>query len=173
MAEYRPPTMPRGLLRWVYRLPIVLYRARLGWMLGRRFLLLTHRGRKTGQLRRAVLEVVSYDSATRESVVMSAYGERADWYQNIQAHPAVEAQTGWSRYAPQYRLLSPEERYVALAAYQRRYRRAFQAVMRFLGYSYNGAEAGLRTLADSVVMVAFRPATGPGQADGRRAADAV
>lgn len=158
MADYHPPAAPRGLLRWAYRLPIALYRARLGWLLGRRFLLLTHRGRKTGQLRRAVLEVVSYNPTTRESAVMSAYGERADWYRNIQAHPAVEARTGWSRYTPEYRLLSPEERYVALVAYQRRYRRAFQAVMRFLGHSYDGTEAGLRALADSVVVVAFRPA---------------
>ena len=157
MASYRPPATPRGLLRWGYRLPIALYRLRLGWALGHRFLLLTHRGRKSGQLRYAVLEVVGYDPATHESAVVSAYGERSDWYLNIQAHPAVEAQTGWSRYAPQFRLLSPEERYVALAAYQRRYRSAFQTVMRFLGYSYDGTDTGLRALADLVVMVAFRP----------------
>jgi deazaflavin-dependent oxidoreductase (nitroreductase family) len=104
-----------------------------------------------------VLEVVSYDPATHESVVLSAYGEQADWYRNIQAHPAVEAQTGGSRYAPQFRLLSPNERYVALQTYQRRYRRAFRAVIRFLGYHYDGSDEGLRALADAVLMIAFRP----------------
>lgn len=157
MATYRPPAKPRGLLRWGFNLPIALYRARLGWALGHHFLLLTHRGRKTGQIRRAVLEVVHYDPATRESSVFSAYGDRADWYRNIQAHPAIEVQTGWSRYTPQYRLLGPDERFAALQTYQRRYRRAFRAVVRFLGYPYDGSEAGLRAMADMAVMVAFSP----------------
>lgn len=161
MASYRPPAKPRGLLRWGFRLPIALYRARLGWLLGHRFLLLTHRGRTTGKLRRTVQEVVRYDPAARGSAVLSAYGERADWCRNILAHPAVEVRTGGSRYVPQYRLLDPDERLAALRMYQRRYRRAFRAVMRFLGYPYDGLEAGLRALADAVVMVAFRPQPQP------------
>lgn len=159
MATYHPPARPHGLLKWGYRLPIALYRARLGWLLGHRFLLLTHRGRKTGKIRRTVLEVVYYDPATHESAVLSAYGERADWYQNLLEHPAVEVRTGGSGYVPQYRLLDSDERLAALRIYQRRYRRAFRAVMRFLGYRYDGTEAGLPTLANSVVMIAFRPQT--------------
>ncbi len=157
MASYRPPTKPGAMLKWGYNLPIWLYRLRLGWLVGHRFLLLTHRGRKSGKLRQTVLEVVHYDPATRESAVLSAYGARADWYQNIQAHRPIEVQTGGSRYTPQYRLLEAVERLEALKIYQRRYRRAFQAVMRFLGHPYDGTEAGLRALADSVLMVAFRP----------------
>ncbi len=157
MASYQPPAKPRGLLKWGFNLPILLYRARLGWLLGHRFLLLTHQGRKTGKIHQTVLEVVRYDRARRESAVLSAYGERADWYQNILAHPAIEVRTGWSRYVPQQRLLEADERLAALHIYRRRYRRAFQAVMRFLGYHYDGTEAGLRALADVVVVVAFRP----------------
>lgn len=148
---------PRGLLRLGYRLPIALYRAHLGWLLGRRFLLLTHRGRKSGAWRQAVLEVVRYDPATRESAVVSAYGDRADWYRNILASPPIEVQTGRHRYTPQYRLLAPDERLAALADYRRRYKRAFAAVMRFLGFAYDGTESGLRALADQVIMVAFWP----------------
>ncbi|HEU0028765.1 MAG TPA: nitroreductase family deazaflavin-dependent oxidoreductase [Ktedonobacterales bacterium] len=157
MATYRPPAKPGWALKWGFKLPITLYRLRLGWLLGHRFLMLTHWGRKSGKLRHTVLEVVHYDPATRESAVVSAYGERADWYQNILAHPAVEVQTGGRWYIPQQRLLSVDERFAALKVYQRRYRRAFQAVMRFLGYPYDGTEAGLHGLADGVAMVAFRP----------------
>ncbi|HEU5439626.1 MAG TPA: nitroreductase family deazaflavin-dependent oxidoreductase [Ktedonobacterales bacterium] len=157
MAAYHPPARPRGLLRWGFKLPVVLFRARLGWLLGHRFLMLTHRGRTTGKLRRTVLEVVRYDPATHESVVVSAYGERADWYRNLLAHPPLEVRTGGSRYVPQYRLLDPDERRAALRRYQRRYPRAFRAIMRFLGYPYDGTEAGLRALAGAVSMVAFRP----------------
>lgn len=157
MATYRSPAKPRGALKWGYNLPIWLYRLRLGWLLGHRFLLLTHQGRKTGKRRYTVLEVVHYDRATRESAVLSAYGERADWYQNITANSALEVQTGGSRYAPEYRLLDVGERLAALKIYQRRFRRAFHAVMRFLGYQYDGTESGLHALADTVLMVAFRP----------------
>ncbi len=171
LVSNRPTAKPRGLLRWGFNLPILLYRARLGWLLGHRFLLLVHRGRTTGKIRRTVIEVVRYDVATRESAVLSAYGERADWYRNIMAHPAVEVQTGRSRYVPQYRLLDADERFAALDVYQRKYRGAFRAVMRWLGYSYDGSTAGLRALADVVVMVAFRP-EGTGQTDRAGAGDA-
>ena len=57
-------------------------------------------GRKSGRTYQTVLEVVHYDPATRESTVLSAWGERADWYQNILAHPAIEIQTGGERYTP-------------------------------------------------------------------------
>jgi deazaflavin-dependent oxidoreductase (nitroreductase family) len=157
MAAYHAPARPHALLRWGYNLPILLYRAHLGWLLGHRFLLLTHRGRKTGVIHRTVLEVVRYDPATGESAVLSAYGAHADWYRNILAHPPVAVQTGRGRYTPEFRSLDADERFAALRIYQRRYRLAFRAVMRFLGYEYDGTEAGLSRLANTVVIVAFRP----------------
>jgi deazaflavin-dependent oxidoreductase (nitroreductase family) len=129
----------------------------LGRLLGHRFLPLVHRGRLSGQIHRTAPEVVSYDPATRESAVVSAYGERAVWYRNIQAHPPLVVQTGRDKYTPRFRLLDPDERPLELSAYQRRYSRAFGAVMRFLGHDHDGSEAGLRALADTVVMVAFSP----------------
>jgi hypothetical protein len=57
-------------------LPIYLYRLNLGLLLGHRFLLLVHRGRRSGLLRETVLEVILYEPATRESVVLSAWGRR-------------------------------------------------------------------------------------------------
>lgn len=62
---------PTGFVLRLYRLPILLYRVNLGWLLGHRGLLLTHRGRKTGLLRQTVLGVIVYDPATRESVMLS------------------------------------------------------------------------------------------------------
>ena len=32
----------------MFKLPLLLYRLRLGWLLGRRFMLLTHVGRRSG-----------------------------------------------------------------------------------------------------------------------------
>ena len=73
------------------------------------------------------------------------------------SHQALEVQTAGRRYMPEQRLLDAQERFVALATYERRYALAFRAVMKYLGYRYDGTEAGLRALADSVVMVGFHP----------------
>jgi deazaflavin-dependent oxidoreductase (nitroreductase family) len=157
MTVYHPPASAHGLLRLGFKLPTALYRAHLGWLLGHRFLLLTHRGRTSGKIYQTVLEVVHYDPATRESAALSAWGQRADWYQNILAHPAMAAQTGGDCYTPQYRLLGPDERFTTLQQYEKRYGFVFRAVIRAFGYRYDGSETSLRALADAVLIVAFRP----------------
>jgi hypothetical protein len=53
------PSRPNRVLGYVLRLPSYLYRLRLGGLLGHRFLLLTHRGRKSGLTRRTPLEVLT------------------------------------------------------------------------------------------------------------------
>ncbi len=161
MATGTAPAKPSGLLKWGFNLPILLYHTHLGWLLGHRFLLLTHRGRKSGKAHQTVLEVVSYDRNTGESTVMSAYGIRADWYQNIMARPALEVQTAGRRYVPEQRMLDAKERFAVLATYERRYARAFRAVLKYLGYRYDGTEDGLRVLADEVVVLGFRPSRRP------------
>jgi hypothetical protein len=57
-------SLPYRLGRLAFQLPIWLYRLRLGWLLGDRFLLLPHIGRKSGQVRQTVLEVVRHDHST-------------------------------------------------------------------------------------------------------------
>lgn len=100
---------PTGLLRLLLRLPIYVYRLELGWLLGHRFLLLTHRGRRTGLLHQTVLEVLKYDATTSESIVMAALGDRADWLRNIRHSPPLEVQTGRRCYVPMYSVLSEDE----------------------------------------------------------------
>lgn len=150
------PRKPAGLLKWSYELPRLLYRWRLGWMLGHRFLMVTHRGRRTGRMRHTVLEVAHYDPETRECVVAAAYGRKTDWYQNIHAHPALLVQVGRARYTPVQRDLSPEETLFFLREYEHRYRWAFYLFMHRL-YGYDGTEAGLCELARRIPAVAFRP----------------
>src|SRR5215469_13515450 len=79
-----------GALRLLFRLPAILYRWRCGWLLGRRFLLLIHVGRRTGKLRRTVLEVIEYRQDIPEAIVISAFGPRSDWLLNMQ----MQAQIG-------------------------------------------------------------------------------
>ena len=148
---------PAGALRLAFRLPIYLYRLDLGWLLGHRFLLLVHRGRKSGLPRQTVLEVVLYDPTVRESVVLSAWGEDADWYRNPQKSPAIEIRSAREGYEPLQRLLSTEEADAALASYERRHPWAARLLGRLLGYPPGGPEAARRAFAESVRLVAFRP----------------
>jgi deazaflavin-dependent oxidoreductase (nitroreductase family) len=80
---------PGKALRFGLRLPILLYRIKLGWLLGNRFLMLTHTGRKTGLPRQTVIEVVKYDKESNIYYVVSGWGEKSDWYQNIRKTPQV------------------------------------------------------------------------------------
>jgi deazaflavin-dependent oxidoreductase (nitroreductase family) len=148
---------PAGVLRLAFRLPIYLYRLDLGWLLGHRFLLLVHRGRESGLLRETVLEVLLYDPATRKSVVLSAWGEKSDWYRNIGATPALEVRIGSQRYVPEQRFLAPEENHVVLADYGGRHPLAFRIFVRTFGYPLAGTESMRREFAASLRLVAFWP----------------
>ena len=75
-------------VRWLVRAPIWLYRARLGVLLGDRLLMLEHIGRRSGQRRYVVLEVVDHPTAPRW-IVVSGCGDRAQWFRNLQANPQV------------------------------------------------------------------------------------
>jgi deazaflavin-dependent oxidoreductase (nitroreductase family) len=148
---------PTGALRLALRLPIYLYHLNLGWLLVHRFLLLIHQGRESGLLRETVLEVILYEPATRESVVLSAWGEKADWYRNIEAAPALEIRTGGQRYVPEQRFLAPEENHAVISDYGRRHPLAFRVFSRVFGYPLDGTEAARREFSYSFRLAAFHP----------------
>ena len=150
---------PSPLLKIAFRGPELLYRLGLGWVLGRRFLLVTHRGRKTGSIRQTVLEVISYDRSTRESVVVSAYGPRADWYQNVRAEPALRVRTGRLDYRPEQRFLDDEGRQQVAIEFARRHPWEIKLISRMfpaIGAGDPGVMSSVEALG-SLPMVAFRP----------------
>jgi deazaflavin-dependent oxidoreductase (nitroreductase family) len=155
------PPKPRGLLKWAFHLPRYFYRWHLGWMLGHLCLMITHIGRKTGRLRQTVIEVIHYDPATQECIVMAGWGTRSDWYRNIEAHPAIEVQVGCQRYRPHQRLLSAEETLAILEEYPKchpwRARVLLPLLARMVGYTYDGTQEGLRAISEAMRGVAFRP----------------
>lgn len=59
---------PRPLVV-LFGLPQHLYRHRWGWVLGHRFLQLTHTGRSSGRTYQTILEVVQYDPESQEATV--------------------------------------------------------------------------------------------------------
>jgi deazaflavin-dependent oxidoreductase (nitroreductase family) len=151
----------RRLLRWLLKAPVVLYDAHAGWLLGHRFLLLRHRGRRSQRLYSTVLEVVAWRPATREAVVMSGFGHRSQWYRNVLAGQAVEVQVARRRFLPAVRPLGVEEAVGVLADYERRNRLAVPLVRAVLsklaGFRYDGSDAARCRLVDALPLVAFRP----------------
>lgn len=81
---------PRGIAKYFYKLPILLYRLGLGFVAGRLFLVLTTWGRKSGQPRRTAVEFHTWKG---RKYIVSGWGEKAHWYRNIQANPHVTIQT--------------------------------------------------------------------------------
>src|ERR1700758_2626652 len=113
---------PNAALRPVFRAPVYLSRWKCGWLLGHRFLLLIHVGRRTGQCRHTVLEVMEYREAGPEVVVMSAFGRNADWLRNIEVTPTPEVLIGRQRFVATYRVLDVEEAISVAERYEQRNR---------------------------------------------------
>ena len=147
---------PSRFLKLLFRLPGFLYKLHLGWLLGRRFLLVVHRGRKTGRVHRTVLEVVHYDAYTRESVVVSGWGTRADWYRNIVVSPALEVQTGGRSFVPEQRVLNADEAAAVLTRFRGDHPREARIFSRMFGVP----EEQVGSLAATLPIISFRPAPG-------------
>jgi deazaflavin-dependent oxidoreductase (nitroreductase family) len=131
-------------VRWFVRTPIWLYRARLGFLFGSRLLMLEHLGRASGRKRYVVLEVVARP-ADRTFVVVSGFGERAQWYRNVVAHPRVRIFAGGRRpVSASARVMSQAESSAALAAYAAAHPRAW-AALRPVFERTLGAEIGEHT----------------------------
>jgi len=106
-------------LRWALRAPVLLYRLHLGWLLGGRFAELTVRGRRSGSLRRVVLEVLRRDEASEALFVASAWGERAEWFRNLAAYPRACVRSGRRRFPARAEVLSEEDAARELVSYVR------------------------------------------------------
>ena len=153
---------PRGLLRCVLRLPIWLYRLRLGWLLGERFLLLTHIGRTTGRPRHTFLEVLRRDRVTETYIVASGWGMHSDWWRNIQHNPDVTITVGGHKRPAHATCLSITEGAQELWEYAQRHPRAFRVLTSVLtGQRMRGTAERCHEFVQSVPIIALRPRNVP------------
>ena len=148
----------RGVLRHLLRLPLWLYRVRLGWLLGGRILLLTHTGRTSGRQYRTPLEVVWRDQATDTYIVAAGWGEQAGWYRNLQHTPEAEIAIGRRRLAVRAERLPVEEAERTLHDYARRHPHTFRFLANLLlERRTEGQREDARILARTLPLVALRP----------------
>lgn len=154
----KTPQPPRGMTRLLWRLPIWLYRLKLGRLLGDRFVLINHVGRKSGRTRQALVEVVRHDKETDTYYVCSGFGRRSDWYRNLAAHPQVLIQVGNRQLAVTAHMLSPQECGEEMVRYVKTHPRLARSLMKVLGYDVPKAIEGYRQLArEHLPFVAFVP----------------
>ncbi len=151
--------LPTGLSRLFFRAPIWLYRWGLGWLLGKRFLLINHIGRKSGLSRQAVVEVIAYDQECDTYYVAAGFGPKSQWYQNLLATPAVTIVVGRKKLAVTAVPLTPTESGAAILDYAQRHPTAIKNLSRMVGYEVDGTEADYRALGeqDIIPVIRFEP----------------
>lgn len=148
-------------LKFLFRGPVYLYRWHLGWLLGHRFLLLTHTGRRTGLRRQTVLEVVDYRKPGPEVVVVSAFGPDSDWLRNIEAKADEEVTLGAQHFFASHRILSEPEAMRVISRYEHRNRMIAPVIRAGLswlaGWRYRNTEQDRRRLVRQLPLVGFAP----------------
>ncbi len=140
----------------IFKLPVFLYRLRLGWLLGKRFMQITHVGRHSGKVRRTILAVLRFDEKTHEIYAVSAW-KGSDWYYNIQASPALQVETGFVRYVPVQRTLSPEEITATFVEYCKQHPIFSRMICRIPGWKWDSTYEEFLELARTLHGVAFGP----------------
>lgn len=159
IATHRPQ-LPTGWRRLAVRLPILLFRAGLGPLFGKRLLLLHHAGRVSGLDRIVVLEVVSYDPVDASWTVASGFGPKADWYQNLREQPKTLIQFGNRPHAVTAHFLTPGDGAEITAGYARRHPRTARRLCAFTGLPVDGTEASYREAGRAVPLVRLDAAAG-------------
>jgi deazaflavin-dependent oxidoreductase (nitroreductase family) len=140
-----------------------LYDHRLGWLLGRRILRLTHRGRRSGRTYHTVLEVVGH-RLDAEFFVVSGFGPRSDWLRNLDAGSPATVTVGRRCFPAEHRRLNEAEAVAVIADYERRNRLIRPVVHRvlswLLGRPYRGTDADRRLLVEQLPVIGLQPRRG-------------
>jgi len=150
-------TKPTGIWKWFLHAPTWLFRLRLGFLFGKRMLMIEHLGRKSGTLFRTVLEVAGRRGDAY--VVTSGTGPRADWYRNILAGGVEAVWVGSMRHQASVGQLTSEEAAAVFALYENDHAKAAAVLMEKMGVEYDGTDDGRVVMMEQIPMIEFTPVT--------------
>jgi deazaflavin-dependent oxidoreductase (nitroreductase family) len=151
----RDPRSP--VLRASLGLVSLLYRTPLRVLLGRLYLVVSHRGRKTGRVYETLVTILHRDDKTEEVFVTSSMrGSAADWYLNLKVAPPVRIQIGGARFEVEHRFLDETERchLYRVVCDQKPVRSRFGLFV--TGNRWPREQADFETLARDMPAIAFR-----------------
>jgi deazaflavin-dependent oxidoreductase (nitroreductase family) len=134
-------------------MPVWLFRLGLGGFFPGWILLVTT-GRKSGQPRYAVVDIVRREGAA--AYVLAGYGEVADWVKNLRVRPDFTAQIGWRRFAAQAAFLPTTEAADLMVAFYQAHPTYARATLRLVGLTATD-DAALRRLAETLCVVRIAP----------------
>lgn len=154
MGKFNFKQKPTGWFKRILHAPVWLFRARLGFLLGMRIVMLEHRGRRTGKLRQTPLEVVHRDGNT--FILCSGTGPKADWYRNIRAAPASALWVGSRRHAVEQRFLDDSEAATTFARYEQAHPKAAARLTGLMGVSHDGTHESRMEMVAKIPMVEMR-----------------
>jgi deazaflavin-dependent oxidoreductase (nitroreductase family) len=140
----------------IFKLPVLLYQLRLGWLLGKRFMQLTHVGRRSGKVRKTILAVLQFNETTKAVYAVSAW-KGSDWYYNIQSASALQVEIASVRYVPKQRTLSPEEIATIFIEYRKRHPIFTRIICRIPGWNADSTYDEFLELARTLRGVVFEP----------------
>lgn len=154
IKKVQPPT---GLNRLGFRLPIWFYKVGLGGLFGKRFVCLTHTGRKSGLPRQTVLEVVRYEADSGACVVAAGFGDASDWVRNVTSDPHIVFMIGRLSKMGLAEKLDAETAGRELVTYARLHPVAWRELSNFMGYRLDGSEEDTFELGRLISMFILRP----------------
>ena len=145
---------PTGIFKRILHAPVWLFRARLGFLMGKRIVMLEHQGRRSGKLRQTPLEVVQRKDDSY--ILCSGTGPNADWYRNIRNKPPLALWVGSRRHAVDQRFIEPPEAATVFAHYEEAHPKAATRLMEMMGVSHDGTHAGRVAMVAKIPMVEMR-----------------
>jgi deazaflavin-dependent oxidoreductase (nitroreductase family) len=145
------------LMRMAFRAPLALWRMGLGPVIGKVMMVIGTTGRKSGLPRYAMAECHVIDG---RKYAPCTFGERADWYRNIQADPYVTIQTaaGVER-AKARRVTDTEELLRVFCMMRRRYPVMMDSYLKSVGVRPDPVDVAAHK--DRITFMAFDPTDRP------------
>lgn len=150
--------LPGSLLRVFLRIPILFYKIGLGFVFGKLFLMLTHKGRVSGLKRNVVLEVVGHDRDNGIYYIASGWGRQSNWYKNVLINPMVRVHISTKMFEAMAKELDREEAGKILFKYAKRYKGFFNIISRrIVGKTLEFSEESCMILAEFMPVVGLTP----------------
>lgn len=147
--------IPKTVLRLLKKPPQLMYALGLGPIYGRLVLLLTTTGRKSGLPRVTPLQ---YEEVDGVYYIAAACGQKADWFRNIVANPAVEVRVKSSRFhADAEPITDPARIADFLELRLQRHPKMLGAMLKAQGFPAQPNRAQLEQYAQNRAMVVLRP----------------
>jgi len=150
---------PNALQKFFFKFPVWFAKIGFGgWekLIGAEWMLITTVGRKSGKPRETMVDVMDYDAAADTYYIEAAYGDRADWYKNMQAHPVFEARVGRRKFKATATPLSNEGAGEMMVQFFRKKPAYTRSVMAMVGMKFEG-EDELRALGSKLTLLAVKP----------------